>query len=203
MSSAFLSAVESRRTIYALGNTLSIPESKVLDIVNTAVKHSPTSFNSQSSRVLVLFGEEHVKLWGFAKAALKAILPAEAYPASEQRLSGFEAGAGTVILFEDKAVVKGLQDAMPMYAEKFPQWAGHATGILAYVLWTALEAEGLGANLQHYNPLIDADVVKTWGVPESWEITGQLVFGDIKAPAGDKTFKPLEERVKVAGAKSA
>jgi hypothetical protein len=30
------------------------------------------------------------------------------------------------------------------------------------LLWAALEAEGLGANTQHYNPLIDEEVSKFW-----------------------------------------
>ena len=30
--------------------------------------------------------------------------------------------------------------------------------MLQLVVWTALEAEGLGATLQHYNPLIDDEV---------------------------------------------
>lgn len=46
-----------------------------------------------------------------------------------------------------------------------------------YVLWTALEAEGAGANLQHYNPLVDAKVQSTWNVDPAWELKAQLVFG--------------------------
>jgi len=46
-----------------------------------------------------------------------------------------------------------------------------------YVLWTALEAEGAGANLQHYNPLVDAKVQQHWGVDPDWELKSQLVFG--------------------------
>jgi uncharacterized protein len=71
----------------------------------------------------------------------------------------------------------------------------------ALVLWTALEAEGLGANLQHYNPLIDDGVVKKWGVPTEWKLTAQLVFGTPVGDAGEKTFKPLEERVRFSGNK--
>lgn len=45
---------------------------------------------------MVLFKEEHVKLWDFAKEALKAVVPADAWEASEERLNGFQKGYGTV-----------------------------------------------------------------------------------------------------------
>ena len=55
-------------------------------------------------------------------------------------------------------------------------------GMTQYAIWTALEAEGLGANLQHYNPLIDQKVATEWKVPESWELSAQMVIGE---PAGE------------------
>jgi predicted oxidoreductase (fatty acid repression mutant protein) len=43
--------------------------------------------------------EEHDKLWEITKEVLKGIVPAENYPATEQRLNGFKAGYGTVGIF--------------------------------------------------------------------------------------------------------
>ena len=84
---------------------------------------------------------------------------------------------------------------------RFPVWAGHSTGMLQFAVWTALEAEGLGANLQHYNPLVDAKVVEEWKVPATWKLSAQLVFGGkVKPDAAEKTFLPLEEKLKVYGA---
>lgn len=71
-------------------------------------------------------------------------------------------------------------------------------------VWTALEAEGLGCNLQHYNPLIDVRIQTEWNVPTAWNLKSQLVFGTpiTGAPLKEKTFSPLEERIKVYGAES-
>lgn len=93
-----------------------------------------------------------------------------------------------------------MQEKFPSYAAKFPQWATHSDGMAQHITWTALEAEGLGANLQHYNPLIDAGVQKAWNVPEDWELCAQLVFGGRTADPGEKTFTELSERFKVYGA---
>lgn len=70
-----------------------------------------------------------------------------------------------------------------------------------YALWVALEAEGLGANLQHYNPLVDQRVAEEWNVPLAWKLRAQLVFGGVEEAAGEKEFKPIEERLFVHGAK--
>ncbi|MDO4224168.1 MAG: nitroreductase family protein, partial [Acinetobacter sp.] len=54
----------------------------------------------------------------------------------------------------------------------------------------------LGASLQHYNPIIDDEVAATFGVPASWKLRAQLVFGSVEAPAGEKSFIADEERFK-------
>jgi predicted oxidoreductase (fatty acid repression mutant protein) len=68
-----------------------------------------------------------------------------------------------------------------------------------YYLWTGLSALGFGANLQHYNPLIDAPVARQWDIPSNWRLISQLVFGSPEAAAGEKAQKPVEERVKIFG----
>lgn len=70
-----------------------------------------------------------------------------------------------------------------------------------FAIWTALEAEGLGANLQHYNPLIDEKVAAQWGIDADWVLSAQLVFGKREGEAGPKEVSTIEgERFKVFGA---
>ena len=104
-----------------------------------------------------------------------------------------------VLFFVDRSVVKGMQEKFPLYADKFPVWAIHSDGMAQHIAWTALEADGLGANLQHYNPLIDAGVQKTWNVPIEWELSAQLVFGTPTGTAGEKEFSDLSDRLKIFG----
>lgn len=68
-----------------------------------------------------------------------------------------------------------------------------------FTVWLALEAEGFGANLQHYSDLIDEQVTKTWNLPASWKLDAQLVFGVPTSEPREKTFEPLENRFKVFG----
>jgi len=64
-------------------------------------------------------------------------------------------------------------------------------------IWTMLEEAGFGASLQHYNPLIDEEVVKTWNLPSTWKLVAQMPFGVPTQGPGEKSFQPIDERVKV------
>jgi predicted oxidoreductase (fatty acid repression mutant protein) len=197
MSSNFLEAVKGRRSIYAISKESKVSDDKIVEIVEQAVLHSPTSFNSQSSRAVVLLGEQHDKLWDITTETLRQIVPADQFEATAQRVASFKAGHGSVLFFEDQSVIKTLQEQYATYAENFPYWSNQASGILQFVVWTALSEAGLGATLQHYNPLIDDKVKEAWGIPQDWKLIAQLPFGNVVAPAGEKQFQPVEERVKV------
>lgn len=189
--------IEKRRSIYDLGAKEVLSEQQIDDIVKEAVKYCPTAFNSQSARVAVLFGENHHKLWDIVLQELKKVAPADGFAKTELKIASFAAGYATILFFEDMETVEGLQKKFPLYAENFGKWSLQANGMLEYIIWTALEAEGAGASLQHYNPLIDATVKQEWKLPESWMLLAQMPVGSVEAPAGEKTFLPIDERVKI------
>ena len=84
-------------------------------------------------------------------------------------------------------------------AHNFPVWAEHTSAMHQYAIWNALAALNIGANLQHYNGVIDEKVAETWNIDSNWKLIAQMVFGGIAAPAGEKTFEPIEKRLKVYG----
>jgi len=191
---------QTRCSLYVLNKDLPISQDEVKQIVEHALKHTPSSFNSQSTRMVVLFDAEHEKLWDIAISELRKIVPADKFEPTENKLNMFKAAAGSVLFFEDQEVIKGLQNQFPAYAANFPIWAEHANAMNQYAIWTTLSAAAVGANLQHYNPVIDAEVAKTWNIPANWTLRAQLVFGGMGAPAGEKSFASIEERMKVFGA---
>lgn len=191
-------SIEQRRSIYAISNQSPTSDTELEGLVQFAAKHVPSSFNSQSTRLVLLLGDNHKKLWNIAKDALRKIVPAEAFAATEQKIDNcFAAGYGTVLYFEDQAVVESLQKAFPLYADNFPVWSQHTSAMHQFAVWNLLEEAGLGATLQHYNPLIDDEVRKTWDLPASWTLIAEMPFGTPVAGAGEKTFQPIEDRVKI------
>lgn len=195
----FLQQIAKRRSYYGISNEEVLPPAKLKQLVQEAVRNTPSAFNSQNGRVVLLLGKQHEKLWQITEDALAKIVPPEAFAATKEKLASFAAGYGTVLFFEDMNTVESLQKQFPTYADNFPIWSRQAGGMLQLVVWTALESEGLGASLQHYNPLIDAEVAKTWKLPASWQLVAQMPFGKPTAVPGAKTFLPVEERMLVFG----
>lgn len=197
MNKDFYTALKERRTIYGLTNESPVSDERILEVIKDAVKYAPTAFNSQTGRVIVLFGEQHNKLWDITKEELRKVVPENSFAQTEEKINSFKSGYGTVLFFEDQSIVESLQKQFELYKDNFPVWSEQGSGILQYIVWTSLEIEGLGASLQHYNPLIDEEVRKEWNIPGNWKLRGQMPFGKPTAPAGDKGFAPIDERVKV------
>lgn len=198
MEKTFWSAVIGRRSIYALGNEKIVAEDKIEEILTDALLHTPSPFNSQSTRLVLLFNEEHKKLWQITLGELKKKVSPEQFEQTANKINGcFASGYGTVLFFEERKIVDHLCNSFPSYADRFPHWSQHTNAMHQFVIWTALEAEGLGASLQHYNPLIDEELRKNWNIPESWQLIAQMPFGKILAPAGDKEFGKIDDRLKI------
>ena len=186
-----------RRTQYALGAKLPLPEAQVDALIREAIRLSPSSFNSQSSRAVILFGDQSKRFWAIVMDELRKIVPAENFAPTEAKINSFAAGAGTVLFYEDQDVVKGLQQQLAAYADNFPIWSEHSTGIAQFAVWTALAEAGIGASLQHYNPVVDEAAQKEWDIPASWKLRAQMPFGSHEAPFGDKAFMDDAARFRV------
>ena len=63
MSEHFLKVVANRRSHYAIGNVAVTSTKRIIEILEQAVLHSPSAYNSQSTRVVLLMGEHHDKFW--------------------------------------------------------------------------------------------------------------------------------------------
>src|SRR5690606_37694276 len=102
MSANVLQHLKNRRTIYPLYRDVKLGNAELISLIQNTIKQAPSSFNSQSSRAVILLGKNQDRIWEIAKETLKAIVPADAYPATDAKLSGFQAAYGTVLFFEDQ-----------------------------------------------------------------------------------------------------
>ena len=100
---ALVEAAQHRRTIYKLGKNSPVPDSKIEELVNAAILNVPSSFNTQSTRLVVLLGNEHERLWGeitpaaFAPLVSSGAVPEETFKnQTAPKLEGFKAAYGTV-----------------------------------------------------------------------------------------------------------
>ena len=193
---SFLDQMKQRRTIYAIGKNVLLTQDKIEEIIKEAVRNSPSAFNSQTSRVVTLYGDSHTKFWNIVRETLRKMVPEDAFEKTDAKINSFAAGYGTVLFFEDQDVVKSLQEQFALYADHFPAWSEHSSAIAQFAVWTALAEQHIGASLQHYHPVIDEEVAETFDIPKNWRLRAQLVFGSIEALAGEKTFMDDKERFK-------
>ena len=193
---SFLDHIKQRRTIYAVGKNVALTPEQIESVIKEAVNLSPSAFNSQTSRIVTLFGESHLQLWNIVRETLRKIVPEAAFEGTNAKINSFAAGYGTVLFYEDQDVVKSLQEQFALYADNFPVWSEHSSAIAQFAVWTALSEQNIGASLQHYNPIVDAEIAEIFDIPANWKLRAQLVFGSIEAPAGEKTFMAEADRFK-------
>lgn len=193
---SFLDHIKQRRTIYAVGKNVALTPEQIESVIKEAVNHSPSAFNSQTSRIVTLFGESHLQFWNIVRETLRKIVPEAAFEGTNTKINSFAAGYGTVLFYEDQDVVKALQEQFALYADNFPVWSEHSSAIAQFAVWTALSEQNIGASLQHYNPIVDAEIAEIFDIPANWKLRAQLVFGSIEAPAGEKTFMAEADRFK-------
>ena len=187
---SIIDAISKRRSIYALNKNLPVPESEVEALVKKVTELVPDAFNMKSARVVLALGEKHNQLWD-------AIYDAFGGKVSREKINGFRSAYGTVLYYYDSATVKAMQEKFAPYAANFPVWANQANGMLQFTVWSALRELGIGANIQHYNPVIDEAVRKLFAVPEEWVLAAQMPFGGIVLNPEPKESENISIRVKI------
>ncbi len=177
-----------RRSYYVLNRNLPVSEKDLLEKIEGYTELVPDAFDMKSSRIVVALGDKQDDLWN-------AIFEAFGGKVKRDKIAGFQAGAGTVLYFYDTEVISQMQGQFPRFSENFPLWALQASGMLQFTIWNGLRELGIGASLQHYNPVIDDAVKKLFGLPASWKLIAQMPFGGIGAEPEPKDKEDISNRV--------
>lgn len=192
----FKTALAQRRSNYNIDSSSPVSDEEIRGIVEYAVANTPSAFNSQSARAVLLMGGHHAKFWNIVKETLRKIVPADKFQPTDDKINSFAAGHGTVLFYEDQAVIRGLQTSFPAYADAFPGFSQNSSGMVQHAVWVMLREAGLGATLQHYGNLIQEEVAAAWNLPADWLLVAQMPFGGIVAEAAVPDRQPIDQRVK-------
>lgn len=117
-ATAFLDAVKNRRTIYTLSNEPVVSDKRIKEIVEVALDNVPSSFNAQSTRLVVLLKKEHEKLWDLTSEILKPIVPTDMWEFTEGKMKAFRAAYGTVSLFPSLSLSPHLLESLSGFASR-------------------------------------------------------------------------------------
>ncbi len=191
----FIDDVKKRRSRYKLSNRSSLSEDALRSLLGDSLLHAPTAFNAQSGRIVLALSDHHDAVWNLVMEALSPSLSDAQREKTRRKIDGFKAAYGTILFFEDEAVVESLQKRFPLYAEAFSEWSHQAQGMLQYIVWTSLATAGMGASLQHYNPIVDDALKKHFAIKDAWRLTAQMPFGISLEEPAEKDKEPLEKRL--------
>lgn len=190
--------LKTRRSIYILNDQLPVSQAIVAGRIKEAISLSPTAFMMQDIHAVILTGDNHKKLWGkIVYNTLQKIVPAEAFKRTEIKLNTFSQATGTILLLRDLEAVEQMRKEYATYANEMDNWSWQDLGIAMVNIWSSLAEINVGANIQHYNPLIDDEVKATWNIPANYQLVGQMVYGGIVSRPGDKERKSGDELVRV------
>lgn len=196
MQRTFLEAIRHRRSYYALSGEEIVPAQQLINILDNALLNLPSAFNMQSTRLVLLLGRHHREFWDIVTETLRPMVPPDQFPRTSKKIAtSFAAGYGTVLFYEDRAVVEQEKSANTTYAAQIDIYSEQGSAMQQFAIWTMLEDAGLGASLQHYNPLIDNTMAERWGIPDSWRLVAQMPFGKpIGWPSERIQRSPIEQR---------
>lgn len=194
---SFTDLIQKRRSRYELAAQIPISEEDLEKILEKCVKYAPSAFNSQSSRVVLLLSSAHKLLWDLTLEALRPLVPSDHFEPTYEKIKSFAKAYGTILYYEDQKRVEELKNQFPLYKERFSVWSEHASAMLQFSVWTALAEAGIGASLQHYNPVIDEEVAIAFHIPKSWKLIAQMPFGKSVGDDSEKTFLPLSVRLRI------
>ena len=198
MKKQYIELLLKRRSRYALKKESPLTAGEFISLIEEVALHTPSAFNSQSARLVILFDKAHDDFWDLTKEEIRKVIPAgQSFASTEAKMQGFKNAFGTVLFYEDYSVVRRLEEGFPLYKDKFRVWSMQGAAMVQLGVWTALAENGLGASLQHYDPVIDKAVRERFGIPEDWVLIAQMPFGAFDAPDKEKSFQPIDERVRV------
>ena len=93
----FYKAISKRRSVYETTKESPIPQEEIEEIIKKIVDVAPSSFNSQSSRVVVLFGKKHEAFWKIVLKELKEAVSKEEYSEAKEKIQKLADSTGTIL----------------------------------------------------------------------------------------------------------
>jgi hypothetical protein len=194
----YIDIMKLRRSQYDLTTVSALERKTLLERLATVIEQTPTGFNSQSSRLVVLFDKRHDEFWDLVLQGIAKEIGnnTPAFEKSRQKIAGMKRSAGTILFFEDEDVNAELKNKFALYAKNIEVWSEQAQGMLQLAVWTMLAEAGMGASLQHYNELVAPKIQAQLGLAPSWRLVAQMPFGIPNGVLAPKEKIPGAERIK-------
>lgn len=181
-----LQQLQQRRSIKELGKHITYDQEFLIKLIEVAARSCPSALNLKSTRIVILFSQAHTDFWQLIREIQKTQTPEHLFQATAIKIQKCNAAYGTILFFEDQAVIANLKKNLPLNSMELPLWSEQSSGMAQYAVWSALVEIGLGANFNNYGSEIDYKVAQYLKIDTKWKLQTQLVFGSIEQDAEHK-----------------
>lgn len=196
--SNFLEIANKRRTQYMIGGEANHSIEEIAAELAKVVTASPSAFNSQTTRLVIVSEAANQKVWEIIDRTQKEILDEGMYNYFKGVFDTAKNAVGTVLFFEDRQTLEEKVTTTPERRELYKE---QNAAIAEYAAWLHLAELGYGANLQHFNigfqQGFDRSIKEALDLPDHWELNAQMPFGPVIEPAQDLEKLSHEEQVRI------
>ena len=109
-----------RHSFYNITNDCPLTAEEIENLVQKSLELYPSPFNSQSARVMVLFGKNHKNLWGITQTELLKAAPKEKVQAISDKIASFANGHGTILYFQHCVLEELRQCRQKAFGQQVP-----------------------------------------------------------------------------------
>lgn len=191
----------------------------IMTAVERSLKVSPSSFNSQDTRIVALLGADHVGYWRLVCERLRSTCGEKASSrAAEAECDHIEKAVipamGTLLYLINDETVNATCAAYPAYAASFPGYAEQSAAMAASAAWTAISTldSSLGAMPVYYGAPVVVDAKSTaaakakglnpafpaaMAIPAGWHLSTEFVFGSVEETPKPAAVIPTNHQVMV------
>ena len=187
-----------RRSTYVTGKNTDLSQEEISRAIREAAKNVPTAFNSQTSRLVVVFDDANERVWKEIYNVQKDVLDEATWGMMGPVIEGAGQGVGTILFFEDRDAVK---ENIPADEHRQNLYKQDNSSNHQYAAWLTLAELGLGGTLQHFNigyeEGFDKVIRDLLDLPESYEMIAQMPFGSIEQEYEAKDYIDSHIQVQV------
>ena len=190
-----MDVIEKRRSNYDLATNIELTKKDLINLLRKIIYYSPSPFNVQSSKIVLLNKKSHHLLWTtVVEEYLKKNNNGELLDSDKARIKREDKAYGTILFYKDEQVIEENKKKLDAYEQKeLNNWCLEESAMLQMNVWNELRLKNIGAHLVHFDN-IDEEISVTFDIDKKYKLVAMMVFGSIVQEAAVKPKKDIDKR---------
>lgn len=190
-----MDVIEKRRSNYDLENNIELSKKDLINLLRKIVYYSPSPFNVQSSKLVLLNKKSHNLLWNtVVEEYLKKNNNGELLDSEKARIKRESKAYGTILFYKDEQIIEEFKENLDNYEKReLDGWCTEESAMLQMNIWNELRLKNIGAHLVHFDN-IDEEISVAFDINKKYKLVAIMVIGSIVQEAAVKPKKDIDKR---------